>query len=153
MRESAFSAKRYIGRKFDEVSSGMKRAPYKIERASNSDCAFSILGKATSPREVSAKVLMKLKKLKKAAEDNLKDAGRIAGLDVKRIGRNVRHLDPAVGDDIVQVISTNGDTHLGGDDVDREEGAGRQQEDRGGDPGGRADRARAQTPDGSAANI
>ncbi|CAN5921457.1 molecular chaperone DnaK [soil metagenome] len=161
-----FSAKRFIGRKFDEVTDEMKRVPYKLERAGNGDCAFSIRGKATSPQEVSAKVLMKLKK---AAEDYLgekvteavitvpayfndaqrqatKDAGRIAGLDVKRIVNEptaaalAYGLDKKkdeiiavydfgggtfdisileVGDNVVQVISTNGDTHLGGDDVDQ----------------------------------
>ncbi len=160
-----FSAKRFVGRKFDEVSGEMKLVPYKLERASNGDCAFSIRGKATSPQEVSAKVLLKLKK---AAEDYLgekvteavitvpayfndaqrqatKDAGRIAGLEVKRIVNEptaaalAYGLDKKkdeiiavydfgggtfdisileVGDNIVQVISTNGDTHLGGDDVD-----------------------------------
>ena len=161
-----FSAKRFIGRKFDEVTDEMKRVPYKLERAANGDCAFSIRGKPTSPQEVSAKVLMKLKK---AAEDYLgekvteavitvpayfndaqrqatKDAGRIAGLDVKRIVNEptaaalAYGLDKKkdeiiavydfgggtfdisileVGDNVVQVISTNGDTHLGGDDVDQ----------------------------------
>ena len=160
-----FSAKRFIGRKFDEVESERKRVPYKLERAANGDCAFSIRGKTTSPQEVSAKVLAKLKK---AAEDYLgekvteavitvpayfndaqrqatKDAGRIAGLDVKRIVNEptaaalAYGLDKKkdeiiavydfgggtfdisileVGENIVQVISTNGDTHLGGDDVD-----------------------------------
>ena len=160
-----FSAKRFIGRKFDEVSGEMKRVPFKLERASNGDCAFSVRGKPTSPQEVSAKVLLKLKK---AAEDYLgekvteavitvpayfndaqrqatKDAGRIAGLDVKRIVNEptaaalADGLDKKkdeiiavydfgggtfdisileVGDNIVQVLSTNGDTHLGGDDVD-----------------------------------
>jgi molecular chaperone DnaK len=160
-----FSAKRFIGRKFDEVSAEMKRVPYVLQRADNGDCAFSVRGKLTSPQEVSAKVLVKLKK---AAEDYLgekvteavitvpayfndaqrqatKDAGRIAGLDVKRIVNEptaaalAYGLDKKkdeliavydfgggtfdisileVGDNIVQVISTNGDTHLGGDDVD-----------------------------------
>jgi molecular chaperone DnaK len=160
-----FSAKRFIGRKFDEMSAEMKRVPYKLERAANGDCAISVRGKLTSPQEVSAKVLLKLKK---AAEDYLgekvtdavitvpayfndaqrqatKDAGRIAGLDVKRIVNEptaaalAYGLDKKkdeliavydfgggtfdisileVGDNVVQVISTNGDTHLGGDDVD-----------------------------------
>jgi molecular chaperone DnaK len=160
-----FSAKRFIGRKFEEVAGEMKRVPYKLERAANGDCAFSVRGKPTSPQEVSAKVLLKLKK---AAEDYLgekvteavitvpayfndaqrqatKDAGRIAGLDVKRIVNEptaaalAYGLDKKkdeiiavydfgggtfdisileVGDNIVQVISTNGDTHLGGDDID-----------------------------------
>ncbi len=160
-----FSAKRFIGRKFEEVSEEMKRVPYKGERAKNGDSAFSIRGKTVSPEEVSAQVLMKLKK---AAEDYLgekvteavitvpayfndaqrqatKDAGRIAGLDVKRIVNEptaaalAYGLDKKkdeliavydfgggtfdisileVGDNVVQVISTNGDTHLGGDDID-----------------------------------
>ncbi len=161
-----FSAKRFIGRKYDEMSDEMKRVPYRLEKAANGDCAFSIRGKSTSPQEVSAKVLVKLKK---AAEDYLgekvteavitvpayfndaqrqatKDAGRIAGLDVKRIVNEptaaalAYGLDKKkdeiiavydfgggtfdisileVGDNVVQVISTNGDTHLGGDDVDQ----------------------------------
>ena len=160
-----FSAKRFIGRKFDEVTEEMKRAPYKMARASNGDSVFDVRGKKLSPQEVSAQVLMKLKK---AAEDYLgekvteavitvpayfndaqrqatKDAGRIAGLDVKRIVNEptaaalAYGLDKKedeliavydfgggtfdisvleVGDNVVQVISTNGDTHLGGDDID-----------------------------------
>ncbi len=160
-----FSAKRFIGRKFEEVTEEAKRVPYAVTRASNGDSAFTILGKAMSPQEVSAKVLQKLKK---AAEDYLgekvteavitvpayfndaqrqatKDAGRIAGLDVKRIVNEptaaalAYGLDKKkdelivvydfgggtfdvsvleVGDNVVQVIATNGDTHLGGDDID-----------------------------------
>jgi molecular chaperone DnaK len=160
-----FSAKRFIGRRFEEVAEETKRVPYKVARASNGDSAFVIRGKQVSPQEVSARVLMKLKK---AAEDYLgekvteavitvpayfndsqrqatKDAGRIAGLDVKRIVNEptaaalAYGLDKKkdeviavydfgggtfdisileVGDNVVQVISTNGDTHLGGDDVD-----------------------------------
>ncbi len=160
-----FSAKRFIGRKFEEVAEEMKRVPYKMTRASNGDTAFTIRGKTLSPQEVSAQVLMKLKK---AAEDYLgekvteavitvpayfndaqrqatKDAGRIAGLDVKRIVNEptaaalAYGLDKKkdeviavydfgggtfdisileVGDNLVQVLSTNGDTHLGGDDID-----------------------------------
>jgi len=160
-----FSAKRFIGRRFDEVQEEIKRVPYKVVRASNGDIAFVMRGKNVSPPEVSARVLMKLKK---AAEDYLgekvtdavitvpayfndsqrqatKDAGKIAGLDVKRIVNEptaaalAYGLDKKkdeviavydfgggtfdisileVGDNVVQVISTNGDTHLGGDDVD-----------------------------------
>ncbi|WP_394836039.1 molecular chaperone DnaK [Pendulispora rubella] len=160
-----FSAKRFVGRRFDEVSEELKRVPYKAVKASNGDTAFEVRGKVVSPPEVSAKVLQKLKK---AAEDYLgekvneavitvpayfndaqrqatKDAGRIAGLDVKRIVNEptaaalAYGLDKKsdeiiavydfgggtfdisileVGDNVVQVISTNGDTHLGGDDVD-----------------------------------
>jgi molecular chaperone DnaK len=160
-----YSAKRFIGRKFEEVSEETKRVPYKVVRASNGDVAFDVRGKLYSPQEESAKVLQKLKK---AAEDYLgekvteavitvpayfndaqrqatKDAGRIAGLEVKRIVNEptaaalAYGLDKKkdeviavydfgggtfdisileVGDNVVQVISTNGDTHLGGDDID-----------------------------------
>jgi molecular chaperone DnaK len=162
---TVFSAKRFIGRKFEEITEEAKRVPYAVTRASNGDSAFTLRGKELSPQEVSAKVLQKLKK---AAEDYLgekvteavitvpayfndaqrqatKDAGRIAGLDVKRIVNEptaaalAYGLDKKadelivvydfgggtfdvsvleVGDNIVQVISTNGDTHLGGDDID-----------------------------------
>jgi molecular chaperone DnaK len=160
-----FSAKRFIGRRFEEVAEELKRVPYKASRASNGDTQFEIRGKNLSPQEVSARVLMKLKK---AAEDYIgekvdaavitvpayfndaqrqatKDAGKIAGLEVKRIVNEptaaalAYGLDKKkdeiiavydfgggtfdisvleVGDNVVQVISTNGDTHLGGDDFD-----------------------------------
>jgi molecular chaperone DnaK len=160
-----FSAKRFIGRRFEEVQEETKRVPYKVVKAPNGDSAFVVRGKNVSPPEVSAKVLQKLKK---AAEDYLgekvteavitvpayfndaqrqatKDAGKIAGLDVKRIVNEptaaalAYGLDKKkdeviavydfgggtfdisileVGDNVVQVISTNGDTHLGGDDID-----------------------------------
>ncbi len=160
-----YSSKRFIGRRFEEVGEEVKRAPYKVVRASNGDSAFDVRGKPISPPEVAAKVLMKLKK---AAEDYLgekvteavitvpayfndsqrqatKDAGKIAGLEVKRIVNEptaaalAYGLDKKrdeviavydfgggtfdisileVGDNVVQVVSTNGDTHLGGDDVD-----------------------------------
>jgi molecular chaperone DnaK len=160
-----FSAKRFIGRKFEEVAEEKKRVPYEVTRAANGDSAFSLRGRTLSPPEVSAQVLIKLKK---AAEDYLgekvteavitvpayfndaqrqatKDAGRIAGLDVKRIVNEptaaalAYGLDKKkdeviavydfgggtfdisileVGDNVVQVLSTNGDTHLGGDDID-----------------------------------
>ena len=160
-----FSAKRFVGRRFEEVSEETKRVPYKTVKSDNGDTAFDIRGKKTSPQEVSAKILQKLKK---AAEDYIgekvteavitvpayfndaqrqatKDAGKIAGLDVKRIVNEPtaaalaygldRKKDEViavydfgggtfdisileVGDNVVQVISTNGDTHLGGDDVD-----------------------------------
>jgi molecular chaperone DnaK len=160
-----FSAKRFMGRRFEETQDEIQRVPYKVVRASNGDSAFLIRGKPATPPQVSAHVLMKLKK---AAEDYLgekvseavitvpayfndsqrqatKDAGRIAGLDVKRIVNEptaaalAYGLDKKkdeviavydfgggtfdisileVGDNVVQVISTNGDTHLGGDDID-----------------------------------
>jgi molecular chaperone DnaK len=160
-----YSAKRFIGRRFEEVTDEIKRVPYKVVKAPNGDSWIDVRGKAMAPPEISAKVLQKLKK---AAEDYLgekvteavitvpayfndsqrqatKDAGRIAGLDVKRIineptaAAMAYGLDKKkdeiiavydfgggtfdisileVGDNVVQVISTNGDTHLGGDDVD-----------------------------------
>jgi molecular chaperone DnaK len=162
-----FSAKRFIGRRFDEISDEVRRVPFKVVRAGNGDAHFDIRGKNYPPPEISARVLMKLKK---AAEDYLqetvteavitvpayfndsqrqatKDAGRIAGLEVKRIvneptaaalayGRSkgsereqiiaVYDLGGGtfdisileVAENVVEVISTNGDTHLGGDDFD-----------------------------------
>jgi molecular chaperone DnaK len=160
-----YSSKRFIGRRFEETGEETKRVPYKTVRAANGDSAFDLRGKQVSPQEVGAKVLQKLKK---AAEDYIgekvteavitvpayfndaqrqatKDAGRIAGLDVKRIVNEptaaalAYGLDKKkdeiiavydfgggtfdisileVGDNVVQVISTNGDTHLGGDDID-----------------------------------
>ncbi|KYF58598.1 molecular chaperone DnaK [Sorangium cellulosum] len=160
-----YSAKRFMGRRFEEIQDETKRVPYKVSKGKNGDASIEARGKQLSPPEVSAKVLQKLKK---AAEDYLgekvtdavitvpayfndsqrqatKDAGRIAGLEVKRIVNEptaaalAYGLDKKneqviavydfgggtfdisileVGDNVVQVISTNGDTHLGGDDVD-----------------------------------
>ncbi|HKE20652.1 MAG TPA: Hsp70 family protein, partial [Kofleriaceae bacterium] len=164
---TVFSAKRLIGRKFEDPATQdeIKRVPYKVIKASNTDCAIEIRGKRYAIPEISARVLMKLKR---AAEEYLgepvkeavitvpayfndsqrqatKDAGRIAGLDVKRIvneptaaalayGLDKTHdqliavydfgggtFDISileVGDKVVEVVSTNGDTHLGGDDID-----------------------------------
>jgi molecular chaperone DnaK len=100
-----YSSKRFIGHRFDEVTSEQSRVPYKLVKGGNGDAWIEVRGKAVAPPEVSAKVLQKLKK---AAEDYLgetvtaavitvpayfndsqrqatKDAGKIAGLDVKRI--------------------------------------------------------------------
>src|SRR5438552_886082 len=163
---TVYSIKRFMGRKFEEVQDEIKRVPYKVVRAPNGDAAVEIRGKRYSPPEVSAHILMKLKR---AAENYLgekvteavitvpayfndsqrqatKDAGRIAGLDVKRIvneptaaalayglDKGKDHLIAVydfgggtfdisileVGEKVVEVISTNGDTHLGGDDIDQ----------------------------------
>jgi molecular chaperone DnaK len=161
-----FSAKRFIGRRFDEIKNDdLKRVPFKISRRANGDVVLTARSKEMSPAEVSAHVL---RKLKRAAENYLgeevkeavitvpayfndsqrqatKDAGRIAGLDVKRIVNEPTAAALAYGldkkgdeviavydfgggtfdisilevsDNVVQVISTNGDTQLGGDDVD-----------------------------------
>jgi molecular chaperone DnaK len=163
---TVYSIKRFMGRKFDETGDERKRVPYKIVKAENGDAAVEIYGKLYSPPEVSAKVLQKLKR---AAENYLgdtvtdavitvpayfndaqrqatKDAGKIAGLDVKRIVNEptaaalAYGLDKKkeeviavfdygggtfdisileVGENVVEVIATNGDTHLGGDDMDQ----------------------------------
>mgnify|MGYP001424064836 CR=1 FL=1 len=100
-----FSAKRFIGRRYDEVKDELEYIPYKVVSKGPNDCAFEVRGKQISPEEISAGILGKLKKV---AEDYLgtevkeavitvpayfndaqrqatKDAGKIAGLDVKRI--------------------------------------------------------------------
>jgi molecular chaperone DnaK len=160
-----FSAKRFIGHRFDEMKNEISRHPFNCARLANGDMGFKIGDKAYSPQEISAKVLQKLKK---AAEDYLghevkeavitvpayfndaqrqatRDAGKIAGLDVKRIvneptaaalayGMDKKTEEKIavfdlgggtfdisileVGENVVEVISTNGDTHLGGDDFD-----------------------------------
>jgi molecular chaperone DnaK len=160
-----FSIKRFMGMKFDEAPGEVERVPYNVVRAPNGDANVEVRGKRYSPPEISAKVLQKLKR---AAEDYLgeeineavitvpayfndsqrqatKDAGKIAGLEVKRIVNEptaaalAYGLDKKsdeliavydfgggtfdisileVGENVVQVVSTNGDTHLGGDDID-----------------------------------
>lgn len=164
--KTVYSAKRFIGRRFEEMGDEMKRVPFQCVRRSNGDTAFKVGDKEVTPPEVSAQVL---RKLKSEAEKYLgqevteavitvpayfndsqrqatKDAGKIAGLDVKRIvneptaaalayGLDKKEEETIVvydfgggtfdvsilevGDNVVQVVSTNGDTHLGGDDVDR----------------------------------
>ncbi|CAN5836662.1 molecular chaperone DnaK [soil metagenome] len=161
-----FSIKRFMGRKFDEVSEEMKMVPYSVERASNGDVRITASGKAYPPPEISAMVLQKLKQ---AAEEYLgstvtkavitvpayfndaqrqatKDAGQIAGLEVMRIVNEptaaalAYGLDKKkdetiavydfgggtfdisileVGEGVVEVKATNGDTHLGGDNLDQ----------------------------------
>jgi molecular chaperone DnaK len=163
---TVYSVKRFMGRRYEEVSEEIKRVPYKVVRGGSGEVAIEIRGKRVTPPEVSARVLMKLKK---AAEDYLgekvteavitvpayfndsqrqatKDAGRIAGLDVKRIvneptaaalayglDKGKDHIIAVydfgggtfdisileVGEKVVEVVSTNGDTHLGGDDIDQ----------------------------------
>ena len=160
-----FSTKRLMGRRSEEVQEEIKRLPYKVVRNKNGDAWVEVAGKQYSPPEISSHVLMKLKK---AAETYLgtevreavitvpayfndsqrqatKDAGKIAGLDVKRIINEPTAAALAygfdkkkegiiavydlgggtfdisileVGDNVIEVKSTNGDTHLGGDDFD-----------------------------------
>jgi len=164
-----YSAKRFIGRRFDEAQEEIKRVPYKVVKKGNNDCGFSVkdggVEKVVSPEEMGAAVLAKLKKV---AEDYLghevtdavvtvpayfndaqrqatKDAGKIAGLNVQRIineptaaalayGSDKKKDEKIavydlgggtfdisvleVGDNVVEVKATNGDTHLGGDNFD-----------------------------------
>ncbi len=160
-----FSVKRFMGRRMNEVGDEMKMVPYKVVQKGD-NIAISAQGKEFTAPEVSAMILQKLKK---AAEDYLgtsvteavitvpayfndaqrqatKDAGRIAGLDVKRIVNEptaaalAYGLDKKkdetiavydfgggtfdvsileVGEGVIEVKSTNGDTHLGGDNLDQ----------------------------------
>jgi molecular chaperone DnaK len=165
-KNTIFSIKRFMGRKFDEVNEEMKMVPYPLERAENNDVRVAVEGKRYSPPEISAMILAKLKQ---AAEDYLgekveravitvpayfndsqrqatKDAGRIAGLTVDRLVNEptaaalAYGLDKKkdqtiavydfgggtfdisileVGEGVVEVKATNGDTHLGGDNLDQ----------------------------------
>lgn len=160
------SAKRFIGRKENEVRSETKTVPYKVTHNSNGDAVFEILGKIVTPEEISAQILVKMKETAEAylgekvteavitvpayfndsQRQSTKDAGRIAGLDVKRIipeptaaalaygldkektEKKIAVFDLGggtfdisileIGDGVFEVLSTNGDTHLGGDDFD-----------------------------------
>src|SRR6184192_4614574 len=166
-KNTIFAVKRLIGRRFEEkeVQKDIGLMPYKIVRADNGDAWVEARGKKVAPQQVSAEIL---RKMKKTAEDYLgeevteavitvpayfndsqrqatKDAGKIAGLDVKRIINEptaaalAYGLDKGkdetiavydfgggtfdisvleVGDNVVEVKSTNGDTHLGGDNID-----------------------------------
>jgi molecular chaperone DnaK len=161
-----FSIKRFMGRKYGEVIEEAKKVPYKVVKAPNGDAWVDVRGKQYSPPEISALIL---RKLKEAAEAHLgetvsdavitvpayfndaqrqatKDAGRIAGLTVRRIineptaaalayGLDKKKDETIsvydfgggtfdisvleVGEGIVEVKATNGDTHLGGDDLDQ----------------------------------
>ena len=160
-----FSAKRFIGSNYDDVKQEAQSMPYKVKKASSGNAIFEVMGKEVTPPEISAKVLAKLKK---AAEDYLdetvseavitvpayfnddqrqatKDAGKIAGFDVKRIvaeptaaalayGLDKKTAEKIavydlgggtfdisileIGENVVEVLATNGDTHLGGDNID-----------------------------------
>ncbi|MEE9148258.1 MAG: molecular chaperone DnaK [Candidatus Tectomicrobia bacterium] len=163
---TVYSIKRFMGRRFNEVAEEIGMVPYKVAEASNGAARVNIGDKGYAPPEISAMVLQKLKE---AAEDHLgekideavitvpayfndsqrqatKDAGKIAGLDVKRIineptaaalayGMDKKKDETIavydfgggtfdisileVGDNVVEVKATNGDTHLGGDNLDQ----------------------------------
>ena len=162
---TVYSIKRFMGRRFNEANDEMKMVPYKV-KAAGDNVVVQAQGKDFTPPEISAMILQKLKK---AAEDYLgqsvteavitvpayfndaqrqatKDAGKIAGLDVKRIVNEptaaalAYGLDKKkdetiavydfgggtfdisileVGEGVIEVKSTNGDTHLGGDNLDQ----------------------------------
>jgi molecular chaperone DnaK len=161
-----FSIKRFMGRRYDEVTEEIKNFPYKVKRGKNDLAVIEVDGKNYSPQEISALILGKMKQ---AAEDFLgqkvtkavitvpayfndaqrqatKDAGKIAGLEVMRIineptaaslaygldkkaNKKIAVFDLGggtfdvsileIGEGVFEVLSTNGDTHLGGDDFDK----------------------------------
>lgn len=162
-----YSIKRFMGKTYAEAADDAKRVPYKVVPGPNQICQVQIGDKLYTPQEISAMILQKLKK---TAEDYLgepvteavitvpayfndaqrkatKEAGEIAGLNVRRIineptaaalaygvDKRIRQGKIAVfdlgggtfdisileiGDDVFEVLSTSGDTHLGGDDFDQ----------------------------------
>jgi molecular chaperone DnaK len=163
---TVYSIKRFMGRRFSEIQEEIRRVPYKVVEGAQGDARVDIDGKQFSPPEISAQVLLKLKR---AAENYLgekvtdavitvpayfndaqrqatKDAGEIAGLVVKRIvneptaaalayGLDKKKNEKIavydfgggtfdisileVGENVVEVLATNGDTHLGGDNIDQ----------------------------------
>ncbi len=163
---TVYSIKRFMGRRFEEVQEEIKMVPYKVVRGPHDDARVEAMGKVYSPPEISAMILTKLKQ---AAEDYLgekvtdavitvpayfndaqrqatKDAGIIAGLNVRRIINEptasalAYGLDKKkdqiiavydfgggtfdisileVGEGVIEVKATNGDTHLGGDNIDQ----------------------------------
>jgi len=165
-KSTIYSIKRFMGRRYDEMEAERKMVPYEVVPAANGDAAVRVGDKTYSPQEISAMILQKLKtdaeaflgeKITEAVitvpayfndsqRQATKDAGRIAGLDVKRIVNeptaaslaygldkkknekiavydfgggtfDISILD--IGDGVFEVKATNGDTHLGGDDLDQ----------------------------------
>jgi molecular chaperone DnaK len=161
-----FSIKRFIGRRYEEVTTEERIVPYKVSRAANGDCQIEVQGQTHRPPEISAMVLRKMKETAEAylgekvaqavitvpayfndsQRQATKDAGKIAGLDVLRIineptaaalaygldrkkNEKVAVYDLgggtfdisvlSIGEGSFEVLSTNGDTHLGGDDFDQ----------------------------------
>ena len=165
--KTVYSIKRFMGESFDKVSTEIGRVPYKVKKGDNNTPRVDIDGRLYTPQEISAIILQKMKK---TAEDYLgttvtdavitvpayfndaqrqatKEAGEIAGLNVKRIineptaaalayGLDKKNIDMKIvvfdcgggthdvsvlelGDGVFEVKSTDGDTHLGGDDFDQ----------------------------------
>ena len=166
-KNTVFSIKRFMGETYNQVTKEIERVPYTVVRGENNTPRVEVEGRQYSPQEISAMILQKMKK---TAEDYLrqpvteavitvpayfsdsqrqatKEAGKIAGLDVKRIineptaaalayglDKKNQNMKVAVfdlgggtfdisimelGDGVFEVKSTNGDTHLGGDDFDQ----------------------------------
>jgi len=161
-----YSAKRFMGAKFSDIKNELKNVAYEVVQGSNDSCVILVNGKKMTPEEVSAQVLSQLKQsaeaylgmpvteavitvpayFNDAQRQATKDAGKIAGLEVKRIINEPTAAALAYGmdktgetkvvvfdlgggtfdvsvleisEDVVEVVATNGDTHLGGDDVDQ----------------------------------
>ncbi len=165
-QKTIFSIKRFMGRKYDEVGTELEEVPYQVEKKKGGNLAVKVDDKEYTPPEISAMILQKLKQM---AEEHLgttvtdavitvpayfndsqrqatKDAGKIAGLNVRRIINEPTAASLAygmdkkkdekiavfdlgggtfdisileLGDGVFEVKSTNGDTHLGGDDFDQ----------------------------------
>ena len=165
-KNTIFSIKRFMGRKFAEVKREIERVPYEVVEGRDGNASIKVMDKTYSPQEISAMILQKLKtdaeaylgeKITEAVitvpayfndtqRQATKDAGRIAGLEVKRIINEPTAASLAygldkkkdetiavydlgggtfdisileIGDGVFEVKATNGDTHLGGDDFDR----------------------------------
>ena len=165
-KSTIYSIKRFMGRRYDEMSEEIKMVPYEVCSAKNGDAAVKVEGREYSAQEISAKILSKLKRdaeaylgekitqavitvpayFNDAQRQATKDAGAIAGLEVLRIVNeptaaslaygldkkknekiavydfgggtfDISVLD--IGDGVFEVKATNGDTHLGGDDLDQ----------------------------------
>lgn len=161
-----YSAKRFIGLKYDDIANEVKNFPYKLVKRANGDVGIVAQGKEYTPQEIAAAVLSLIKQTAEeylgekvteavitvpayfndAQRQATKDAGKIAGLDVKRIINEPTAAALAYGEDkkkngtiavfdfgggtfdisildindgVIEVKSTNGDTHLGGDDIDQ----------------------------------
>lgn len=161
-----YSSKRFIGRKYSEVVEESKIVSYKVVEGQNGNAAFDVLGKTHTPEEVASYILVKMKETAEAylgekiteavitvpayfndsQRQSTKDAGRIAGLNVRRIipeptaaalaygldkqkvSKKIAVFDLGggtfdisileIGEGVIEVLATNGDTHLGGDDFD-----------------------------------
>src|SRR6266511_2622176 len=107
-----YSIKRFMGRRFNEVSDEIRQVPYKVTQASNGDVRVVAGGKEHSPPEVSAMILQKLKQAALAYGLDKKKDETIAVFDFGGGTFDISILE--VGEGVVEVKSTNGDTHLGG---------------------------------------